>query len=54
MHLIMAHVSLLAAELETRGFLAGVGKAILFVIIALVVGGALIGFSVARKFGRRR
>lgn len=45
---------LLAAELEARGFLAGVGKTILFIIIALVVLGALLGFSVARKFGQRR
>jgi hypothetical protein len=54
MHLITAHASLLAAELEARGFLAGIGKAILVVIIVLVVGGALIGFSVARRFGRGR
>ena len=47
-------VSLLAAELEARGFLAGVGKAVLIVIIVLILGGALIGFSVARRFGRRR
>jgi hypothetical protein len=43
-----------AAELEARGFFAGVGKFILVVIIVLVLGGALIGFSVARRFGRRR
>jgi hypothetical protein len=54
MYLIMAHASLLAAELEARGFLAGVGKTILVVIIILVAGGALIGFSVARRFGRGR
>lgn len=54
MHLITAHASLLAAELEARGFLAGIGKTILVVIIVLVVGGALIGFSVARRFGRGR
>jgi hypothetical protein len=45
---------LLAADLEARGFLAGVGKFILFVIIILVVVGGLIGFTVARRFGGRR
>jgi hypothetical protein len=44
-----AHVGLLAAELEARGFLAGVGKFILIVIIVLVVGGALLGFAVGRR-----
>lgn len=54
MSLVATHAGLLAAELEARGFLAGVGKTILFVIIILVVIGGLIGFSVARKFGKRR
>ena len=54
MHLITAQAGLLASELEARGFLAGVGKTILFLIIILVVIGGLIGFSVARKFGQRR
>jgi hypothetical protein len=40
---------LLAAELEARGFLAGIGKFILIVIIVLVVGGALLGFAVGRR-----
>ncbi|HEY3895344.1 MAG TPA: hypothetical protein VGL88_08260 [Pseudonocardiaceae bacterium] len=54
MSLVATQAGLLAAELEARGFLAGVGKTILFVIIILVVIGGLIGFSVARKFGGRR
>jgi hypothetical protein len=54
MFLIAAQAGLLATELEARGFLAGVAKSVLIVIIILVVIGALIGFSVARKFGRRR
>jgi hypothetical protein len=54
MHLMTAQAGLLASELEARGFLAGVGKTILFLIIILVVIGGLIGFSVARKFGQRR
>jgi hypothetical protein len=44
-----AQVGLLAAELEARGFLAGVGKFILVVIIVLVVGGALLGFAIGRR-----
>jgi len=54
MHLFMAQAGLLAAELEARGFLAGIGKTILVLIIILVVIGGLIGFSVARRFGQRR
>jgi hypothetical protein len=54
MILTATQAGLFAAELEARGFLAGVGKFILIVIIVLVLGGALIGFSVARRFGRRR
>lgn len=54
MSIIATQVGLLAAELEARGFLAGIGKTILFVIIILVVIGGLIGFSVARRFGQRR
>ena len=42
-------VGLLAAELEARGFVAGIGKFILIVIIVLVVGGALLGFAVGRR-----
>jgi hypothetical protein len=52
---IATQAGLLAAEIEARGgFLAGVGKFILIVIIVLVGLGALVGFSVARKFGRRQ
>ena len=54
MLLIATHASLLVAELEARGFLRGVGRTILFIVIILVVIGGLIGFSVARKFGNRR
>lgn len=54
MILTVTQVGLLAAELEARGFLAGVGKFVLVVIIVLILGGALIGFSVARRFRRRR
>jgi hypothetical protein len=54
MILTAAQVGLFAAEFETRGFLAGVGKFVLVVIIVLVLGGALLGFSVARRFGGRR
>ena len=49
MILTAVQVGLLAAELEARGFLAGVGKFILVVIIVLVVGGALLGFAVGRR-----
>jgi hypothetical protein len=42
-------VGLLAAELEARGFVAGIGKFILIVIMVLVVGGALLGFAVGRR-----
>ncbi len=51
---LVMQAGLFAAELEARGFLAGVGKFILIVIIVLVGLGALVGFSVARKFGQRR
>lgn len=54
MVLVATHTSFLAVELAARGFLAGIGKTILVVIIIVVVIGALIGFSVARRFGRRR
>ena len=54
MLLTLTQVGMLAAELEARGFLAGVGKFILFVIIFLVVIGGLIGFTVARRTGGRR
>ncbi len=49
MSLIATQVALLAAQLEARGFLAGIGKTILIVIIVVVVLGALIGFSVGRR-----
>jgi hypothetical protein len=42
-------VGLFAAELEARGFVAGIGKFILIVIIVLVIGGALLGFAVGRR-----
>jgi small-conductance mechanosensitive channel len=49
MSLVATHAGLLAAQLEARGFLAGIGKTILIVIIIVVVLGALIGFSVGRR-----
>jgi hypothetical protein len=45
----VTQAGLLAAELEARGFVAGIGKFILIVIIVLVVGGALLGFAVGRR-----
>jgi hypothetical protein len=54
MSLVATQVGLFAAELEARGFLAGIGKSILIVIVILVALGALIGFSVARRAGGRR
>lgn len=54
MSLTLMQAGLFAAELEARGFLAGVGKFILIVIIFFVVVGGLIGFTVARKIGGRR
>jgi hypothetical protein len=54
MLLTVTQAGVLATELEARGFLAGVGKFVLFLIIVLVLIGALLGFSVARKFGGRR
>jgi small-conductance mechanosensitive channel len=53
MLLFATQVGLFTAELEARGFLRGVGRTILIVIVILVVLGALIGFSAARRFGRR-
>jgi hypothetical protein len=53
MFLVATQAGLLAAEFEARGFLAGVGKFILIMIIVLVGIGALIGFSVARRFRGR-
>jgi hypothetical protein len=45
-----AQVGLFATELvEARGFIAGVGKFVLIVIIVLVVGGALLGFAIGRR-----
>jgi sulfur transfer complex TusBCD TusB component (DsrH family) len=43
----------LAADLEARGIIAGIGKLILIVIIVLVVLGALLGFRLGRRGGRR-
>jgi hypothetical protein len=40
---------LLAADLEARGFLAGVGKFWLFVIVVLVLIGVFIGFKVSKR-----
>jgi hypothetical protein len=54
MFLAATQASLFAADLEARGFLAGVGKSILIVIVILVALGALIGFSVARRARGRR
>jgi hypothetical protein len=54
MILTATQAGLLATELEARGFLAGVGKFILVVIVVLVLGGVLIGFMAAGRFGRRR
>jgi len=54
MLLFATQAGLLVAELEARGFLRGIGRTILFIIIILVVIGGLIGFSVARRFGSRR
>ncbi|HEX4101660.1 MAG: hypothetical protein WAN20_01130 [Pseudonocardiaceae bacterium] len=54
MLLFATQAGLFVAELEARGFLRGIGRTILFIIIILVVIGGLIGFSVARKFGSRR
>lgn len=49
MILSAAQIGVLTAELEARGFFAGISKFILVVIIVLVVGGALIGFAVGRR-----
>lgn len=49
MFLVATQAGLLAAHLEARGFLAGIGKTILIVIIVVVIIGALIGFSVGRR-----
>ncbi|HET9118100.1 MAG TPA: hypothetical protein VFN75_08530 [Pseudonocardiaceae bacterium] len=51
---LVTQAGLFAADLQARGFLAGVGKSILIVIVILVGLGALIGFSVARRTGGRR
>jgi len=47
MHLSAHPVVLFAAELQARGFLAGVGKLLLFVIVILVLIGVFIGFKAA-------
>ncbi len=49
MFFVATHAGLLVAQLEARGFLAGIGKTILIVIIIVAVIGALIGFSMGRR-----
>lgn len=43
-----------AQDIEAKGFLRGVGRLILIVIVVLVVIGAVAGFLVARMFNKRR
>jgi hypothetical protein len=49
MNLTAHPIVLLAADLEARGFLAGVGKLLLFVIVILVLIGVFIGFKVSKR-----
>lgn len=49
MHLTAHPLVLLAADLQARGFLAGAGKFVLFVVVALVLIGVFVGFSVAKR-----
>ncbi|HEY4006744.1 MAG TPA: hypothetical protein VGM60_16385 [Pseudonocardia sp.] len=49
MHLAAVNASLLASELLAKGFLAGIGKTILIIIVILVAIGALIGFRAGRR-----
>jgi hypothetical protein len=49
MNLTPHPIVLLAADLEARGFLAGVGKLLLFVIVILVLIGVFIGFKVSKR-----
>lgn len=49
MNLTAHPIVLLAADLEARGFLAGVGKFLLFVIVVLVLIGVFIGFKVSKR-----
>jgi hypothetical protein len=49
MNLTAHPIVLLAADLEARGFLAGVGKFLLFVIVILVLIGVFIGFKVSKR-----
>jgi hypothetical protein len=51
MHLSAHPVVLFAAELQARGFLAGVGKLLLFVIVILVLLGVFIGYKAAKRRG---
>jgi membrane protein DedA with SNARE-associated domain len=39
----------LAAELQARGILAGIGRLILILIVILVLIGMFIGFSIGRR-----
>jgi hypothetical protein len=49
MHLSAHPIVLLAVELQAKGFLAGVGKLLLFVIVILVLIGVFIGFKAAKR-----
>jgi hypothetical protein len=49
MNLTTHPIVLLAADLEARGFLAGIGKLLLFVIVILVLIGVFIGFKVSKR-----
>ena len=42
----------IAQDLEAKGFLRGVGKAILGIIVVILLFGILIGFLVGRMFRR--
>ena len=53
-HPAVLQVTALAQDIEARGFLRGVGRLILFIVIALVIIGIVIGVLVARMFNRRR
>jgi hypothetical protein len=59
LHLVMSHpaaanVVTAAQDIEARGFLAGIGRLILVIVVILVILGVLLGVGLSRMFRRRR
>jgi hypothetical protein len=52
MQLAASELVLFAADLQAKGFLAGVGKVLLFGILILVLLGVFIGFKLSKRSRR--